>query len=121
MQSEHQTGPKRDVPGISSVSVLFGRLMWFMIGPGILFGIAYAIVTQGTGWLTGLDASFFAIVVLMVWGRGLEQRSGVATTAEGKPANWDHFRRYIRFLLPIAAAVWITANALGNHILKDGQ
>jgi hypothetical protein len=122
VQNEHQHSSKNpDVAGISSVSVLFGRLTWFMLGPGALFGILYAIVTHGTGWITGLDAAYFIVVALMVLGRWHEQRSGVATTAEGKPATWDHFRRYVRLLLPTAVVIWILANAVGNHLLKGGQ
>lgn len=111
--------PKIEARGISSVSVLLGRIIWFMAGPLALLGITYGIVTRGSGWLSGLNAAYVAVVALMVWGRWHELRSGVATTAEGKPATWDHYRRYVRVLLPLAGVVVLVANRLGNHVLRD--
>lgn len=103
--------------GISSISVLFGRLMWFIIGPLVLIFVTYGIVTNGDGWLTGKNATYLVSVALMVWGRWVEQRSGCATLADGKPATWEHFRRYVRYMLPGAAVVWLAANVVGNHVL----
>jgi hypothetical protein len=105
MTQENKPAPRIEDRGISSVSVLFGRIMWFIIGPAALMGVTYGIVTSGSGWLTALDVTFAVVVALMVWGRWHEQRSGVAMTAEGKPATWDHFHRYVRVLMPLAAGV----------------
>ena len=58
-------------------------------------------------------------VALMVWGRWIEQRSGGATLADGKPATWEHYH-YVRYFLPIAAVVWLIANVTGNHLLSGG-
>jgi hypothetical protein len=65
--------------------------MWFMLGPATLVGITYGIVNGGSGWLTGLDAAYLVVIALMVSGRWYEQRSGMAMTAEGKPATWETF------------------------------
>jgi hypothetical protein len=105
--------------GVDSFSVLMGRLMWFLIGPAALLFTAFAIVNRGTGWLTGLDLGFLVIVALMIGGRWLELSSGSATTATGQPATPAHFRRYVQVLVPLAVLVWIAANTLGNHLLRD--
>ena len=93
-------------PGSSGV-VLLGRLMWFLLGPLLLLFILYAIVTV-EGWFTTWDAAFGVVVALMVGGRWVEQRSGSATTA-----TVEHFKRYVRVLLPLAAGAWVAANVLG--------
>jgi len=103
---------------ISSLGVLGARLTWVLAGPLALIGITYGIVSSGTGWLTGLDAAFGIVVVLMLLGRWVEQRAGTTTTLTGEPATPEQFKRYMTLLPPLAAAVWIVANVLGNHVLK---
>jgi len=119
MKTDQPVNQKPEVEGISSWSVLFGRLMWFMIGPAILMGTTYGIVTRGSGWVSGLNATYLITVALMVLGRWNEQRSGCATLADGKPATWEHYRRYVRYLLPIVGIVWLVANVVGNHVLRS--
>jgi hypothetical protein len=120
MKLDREPAAKTEERGISSVSVLFGRLMWFIIGPALLLGLTYGMVTRRNGWFTPLDAAYFVVVGLMVLGRWKEQHSGVATTAEGKPATWDHYHRYIRLLLPVAAIVWVLVKITANYILDGG-
>jgi hypothetical protein len=106
-------------PGeISSFSVLGARLTWVLAGPLILLGIAYGIVSHGTGWLTGLDAAFGIVTALMLLGRWVEYRSGSATSLTGEPATQEQFKRYMTALPLLAVAVWIIANIVGNHVLK---
>jgi hypothetical protein len=102
---------------IRSVSVLLGRLMWVAFGPIALILITLGIVTQGSGWLTGLDAMFAFVAGLMLLGRWREQRSGAATRATGEPATEQDFRRFVLLFPLIALAVWVVANLLGNHVL----
>lgn len=101
---------------VRSGVALLGRLMWMVFGPMLLLLITYSIVTR-VGWFTPRDAAFGIVVALMVGGRWVEQQSRAAMTATGEPAGADHFKRYARVLLPLAAGVWIAANVLGNHIL----
>jgi hypothetical protein len=103
---------------IASISVLGARATWVLAGPLALAGITYGIVSRGTGWLTGLDAAFGAVVVLMLLARRVEFRSGSATSLTGEPATPAAYRCYMTLLPVLAAAVWIVANVLGNHILK---
>jgi hypothetical protein len=35
----------------------------------------------------------------------------------GEPATVQHFKRYVRTLLPLAVGVWAAANVVGNHLL----
>jgi hypothetical protein len=103
----------------ASFTVLFGRLLWFIGGPMVLFMLSAEILRGGTGWLTVLDLAYLAVTALMIWGRWVEQRSGNAKLATGEPATWAHFRRYVTYLVPIAAAFWVAANGVGNHVLKE--
>ena len=102
---------------INSVAVLFGRVMWMMIGPIALCLIVYGIVSGGDGWFRPADAAYATVLVFMIGGRWIEQRSGVATTVTGQPATVQHFKRYLRALVPAAVGLWIAANVLGNHVL----
>jgi hypothetical protein len=116
MKTPEPTPPK---PGeISSLVVLGARLTWIAVGPLALAGITYGIVSTGTGWLTGLDAAFGVVVVLMLVGRWVEQRSGTATTLTGEPATGQWFRRYALLLPALAVATWIVANAVGLYVLR---
>jgi len=101
-----------------SILVLGARLTWVMVGPVALLGLTYAIVSRGTGWLTGFDAAFAIVAGLMLLGRWVEQRSGTATTIKGQPATFEQLKRYVAILMAVAAGVWIVANLLGNHLLQ---
>ncbi|MBI3465264.1 MAG: hypothetical protein HY000_19735 [Planctomycetes bacterium] len=123
LQGEEQSRPLTtdgQVRPLTRVGPLLGRLMWLAIGPLVLGFATYGIVKGGAGWLTALDLSFFVVVALMVWGRCVEQRSGSAITADGKPATWDHVRRYSQRLIVAAVTVWLAANILG-HVLERTQ
>lgn len=113
------TPHERD-PTITRFSVLVARVTWFFVGPLALLLLLIGIVNVGSGWATALDVLFFCFVGLMVWCRWVEQRSGQATTVYGEPATPEHFRRYVRTLLPSAAGAWLVANLLGNHIVGGG-
>ncbi len=112
--SQLQTGSRP----INSLAVLGARLTWVFVGPLVLLGITWGIVSQGTGWLTRLDAAFGIVVGLMLVGRWVEHRSGTATTLTGTPATPEQFRRYMIRLPSLACAVWVVANIVGNHLLK---
>jgi len=105
-------------PGeIGSMTVLAARLTWVVVGPAALVLVLAGIVGNATGWFTGLDALFGAVVGLMALARWVEQRSGVATTIAGEPSTIEHCRRYILILMLSALGLWIAANVLSNHIL----
>ncbi len=105
----------QDVPAGGGVALL-GRLMWMIIGPICSVFIIHRIIQSGE-WLTPLDAVFGLVVLLMLLGRWIEQRSGAAMTAMGEPAGENHLRRYVQVLLPLAIGVWLAANVVGIHFL----
>jgi hypothetical protein len=106
-----QTTPSRPVLGLA------GRLMWMMIGPLALVLVAYSIVTTGSGWLTGMDLAFLAILGLMLLGRWLEFQAGAPQTADGEPATPGHLQRYLVLATGTGLGVWVVANLLGNYWL----
>jgi hypothetical protein len=87
-----------------------------ILGPMALVIVCLGIVNSSTGWLTPLDAAYFAILGLMIACRWAEQKSGQATTATGEPATWFDFKRYVVALVPLAVVVWIVVNVVGNHV-----
>ena len=106
-------------PGeIRSLPVLGARLTWIIFGPIAAAALLVQIVSRGTGWFTGLDAAFGVVVGLMILGRWVEQRSGCATTSTGEPATLEQCKHYTALVLLGAAAAWVVANALGNHLLR---
>jgi hypothetical protein len=106
-------------PGeITNFSVLLSRVMWTLLGPGFLAILTYRIVSDGTGWLTVLDACYGVVLLLMIGGRWRELSSGAGTTITGEAVTVAHLRRYILIVAPAAVAVWIAANAVGNHVLN---
>ena len=118
-EDRHESFDSSDRRPPAGFKVLFSRLIWFFGGPMVLVLLSVEIVRGGTGWLTLLDLAYFAVAGFMVWGRWIEQSSGHATLATGEPATWAHFRRYVTYLVPIAAAVWLAANGVGNHVLEE--
>ena len=110
MDAQLQSDDERKKPPISSGIVLLGRLAWMTFGPLLLCLMIGVILTQRSGWFTIWDVGFGAIVLLMLTGRWIEQRSGAATTATGEPATVQHFKRYVRALCPIAGGVWIVVH-----------
>lgn len=107
--------PKR--PTITTLAGLLARLVWVILGPMALLLLAAGIVTQGSGWLTWLDAAFLIVLGLMMLCRGLDQRSGASTTLTGEPATAEQYRRYVMILPIVGVVVWAGANLVGNHVL----
>lgn len=105
------------VPTITSPLVLLARVSWIMFGPVALVVTTAGIVMRGGGWLTTLDLLFALIVGWMVLGRWIEYRGGAAMTAGGNLATAHQINRYLVGLPVAAAALWVVANALGNHVL----
>jgi len=100
--------------GIATLS----RLVWMFIGPLSLGIIAYRTVTQRDGWFTFRDAVCVVTLALMIIARWLEIRSGPTETATGEPATMEHFKRYVKVLLPVTIAAWCIVKVIGNHMLS---
>jgi hypothetical protein len=105
---------------ITTMSVLFARILWTFVGPMVLLAFTYQVASH-RGWFTPWDAAFGILVLLMLAGRWIEQRSGEATTITGEPSTASDFRRYERILLIVTAVMWTGANIVSNHILASAQ
>lgn len=105
-------------PPVTTLSTLFAHFVWFFAGPAALLFTLFKIVNAGTGWVTALDAVFFAIVGFIVLCRWYDQRSGQGTTIYGEPSNWSDFRRYAVVMPTVAFLAWVVANVMGNHLLS---
>lgn len=105
-------------PGTKSFSVLTARLMWFMLGPGMLLLLLAKIITDQRGWWSKLDAAYGATIILMALGRWFEQRSGSATDTEGNPTTMKDCQRYVTRLIMFTTPAWLLASVLGNNLLQ---
>jgi hypothetical protein len=105
-------------PSVTTLSVLFAHFVWFFVGPAAILFTLFKIVNAGTGWVTALDAVFFAIVGFIVLCRWYDQRSGRGTTIYGGPSSWSDFRRYAVVMPAVAFLAWVVANVMGNHLLS---
>ena len=71
-----------------SMLILFGRLSWMMIGPGVLLVRAVLIVSSPrAGWRTGADIVYWIALAGMILGRYVEHRGGNPRTSTGEPAT----------------------------------
>ena len=100
-----------------SLSAVFGRVLWMMLGPLILVLLTFVIVSTGSGWLTWADIAFVGVLASMLLARWVEFQRGHPQTATGEPATPTDLRRYVRTILPVGATVWFLANLMGNHLL----
>lgn len=117
MKSHTDTTAPPTPGNINLLAVLGARLTWVLLGPAVLLLTTLGIVANGTGWLTGLDAFYGVVVGLMLLGRWVEYRSGTATSVTGEATTEAEFRQYMALTPVAAAAVWIAANTIGNHVL----
>ena len=92
-----------------------GRLVWMALGPVILSITTMHLYLKGTGWHTPADYIFFATLAVMILGRWLEVLGGIPLTSVGEPATRKNFYKYVAWVLGAGVAIWIIANAFGNH------
>jgi hypothetical protein len=95
------------------------RLFWMMIGPILLFILAFANTMDRNGWHSGADIGFFIVLIATVYARWREYRAGGAQTADGQPATPAQVHRFIAATLAIGLAVWAIANAIGNYWMAN--
>ena len=102
-----------------SLTALLARVFWMLIGPLLLFVLAFNIGDKGTGWFTPSDIAFFMVLGGMLLARWWEYRGGTANTTMGEPATPQDLRRYVVMTLVIGTAVWVVANLIGNYWLAS--
>lgn len=80
------------------------RVFWMAFGNLLLFVCALYAARHPAP--SAFDAAFAAIVVLLIFIRYLDVTRFGGLTADGKPANLGHWRRYVLGLVPLAAGFW---------------
>lgn len=100
------------------VSMLIGHLAWLAVGPISLVGAAIAVLSRKGEWFTPFDLAFPLVIILMVGGRYLEQKTGHATTSTGEPSTWENFERYTKKAIPIVIVVWGLSKLTAMFLLR---
>jgi hypothetical protein len=103
-----------------TISEMFSRGFWMMLGPLLLVPFAIKIIEYGNGWLTPFDFIFVGTLIAMILARGFEFYKGHPRTAEGAPATQQHFWRYVLWVGILGSVAWIVANLVGNYVLAKG-
>ena len=101
-----------DSKPIAVRTAVIGGLLWMVAGPMTLFLSTMALVSKADSFWTLADACYGVGLAAMFAGRWIEYRSGVAETADGKPASASDLRRYY-FLLGIGGLIlWLIASMI---------
>jgi hypothetical protein len=80
------------------------RVFWMMLGPAALFALAVSIALQRGSWAAYAGYGVAAMLVLAA--RYLDISRFDGTTDTGAPATMEHFHRYAKRFLLVAAAAW---------------
>lgn len=94
--------PEEVTPG----SAMVGRLIWAMAGPTFFLSLLIPM-SKDPRWVGKWEAAYVANLLLMIWGRYLEQKSGHGSTLYDEPSTWSHFRKYTMKLLVLGIASWV--------------
>ncbi|MEZ4750441.1 MAG: hypothetical protein R3B54_07380 [Bdellovibrionota bacterium] len=92
-------------------SALLGRLVWVMFGPMILLSFLVPIAhvpMQPSKW----DVGYALNILLMIWGRYAEQKSGQAVTLYNEVSTWRHFKAYVVKLVLFAVFAWVATKLI---------
>lgn len=103
----------------ASFADVIGRLAWIFVGPLTLMLLLMTFATHPRDWFSGMTFIYFAVLLIMIWGRWREHRAGSPKTVYGDPAKPEHFRQYLLVIVPLALAAWVLANVVGHR--KEGQ
>lgn len=98
--------------------LLPARLMWFAVGPGLLFILLLKIVIEHLPLFGLADAAVALTTLLMAAGRWYEQRSGEGTDTNGDPTTDEDCVRYVRHLCLAVFAGFIVAHLIGYFLSK---
>lgn len=91
---------------ITSIWVFLARLFWVILGPMTLLLVLLGLILNKPEAVSGLDAFYGIVVLLMLGGRWIEQRSAAPKTASGELSTPESFRRYICILIPVSIIAW---------------
>lgn len=102
---------------ISSMRVVFCRVVWTALGPVGLLMFALRIGTAQDGWTAPADLGYFVILGLVVAARWYCFKAGDPTDMSGNTITPADLRRYTLTWLIAGVAVWVVANLIGNHVV----
>jgi hypothetical protein len=88
------------------------RAFWMVIGSGALVLLAMRIAHEARWSLSGLDAAYWATVVLLLVARTVDARWLGGRTADGQAVTPAVLRRYGITLAGASATGWVCAQAL---------
>jgi hypothetical protein len=107
-----------DPPSTPSMTVLFCRILWSLLGPLFLLFAAAVIVQSGGGWFTSHDLLFAVILLATILCRCADYRYGKRTNSAGEPVAILDLRHYTFAWALAGGAVWVIANLIGNHAMQ---
>lgn len=64
-----------------------------------------------------MDGLYGLALAATIAGRCIEFQGGDPRTATYEPATKAHLRRYVAGVVIVAAAIWVTAKIVNNHVL----
>ncbi len=88
------------------------RLLWMFVGNAALGISAIQIAKSHDGFLSLWDLVFWLIAPGLVALRYVDITRFKGTTAVGTPATLDHWKRYVKMLIPAAIVIWAAAHGL---------
>lgn len=87
------------------------RLHWMAFGNAVVIFSLLLIVRNRAGFLSVLDAVFWAAVASMLIMRYVDIRHLHGCTTTGEPASMADWRRYALVLALVSAVAWLLAHA----------
>jgi hypothetical protein len=94
----------------TSLRQVIVRMVWMMLGPGVLALLLFNIAGQGKGWGATSSIAFLVVLVGVILARFLDPRNSF-----GEPSTTAGFRRYAIGALGLGVAGWALANLLGIY------
>ena len=108
MDNKNQNEERRSVPPeeVTSGSALVGRLIWAILGPTLMLGLL-APISKEPRWMGWWEVTYLINLLLMIWGRYLEQKSGTGSTLSGGASTWSDFRKYAAKVLIVGLVAFV--------------
>lgn len=93
-------------PSVSAFAAI-ARLFWIVLGPLVLFLLAYKISQSDHDWWTPLSISYLVVVPLLIWARHIDPLD-----AYGEPRAPGIVRNFTVGALAVGGAVWVAAHLI---------
>ncbi|WP_010585903.1 hypothetical protein [Schlesneria paludicola] len=101
---------------ITSLSLIFYRMVWCFAGPALLALSLARIATTNDGWVASTDIGFVVILAGTVAARWLGFMSGERANTVGEITTKEQLHRYTLVWLVGGSMAWIVANVIGGRI-----